>query len=88
MGVIYSYVIDCMKKGAIREETKSVTLLSCLGKLLSVMCVMKFSTSYICPSSAIHLCAINFVIFITSHYTIKIERKKPAVESIIASSIA
>ena len=34
MQVLHSYVIDCMKKQVIRDETTSVTLLLCLGKLL------------------------------------------------------
>ena len=33
-GVIYSRVIDCIRKRAIRKEITSVTLLPCLGKVL------------------------------------------------------
>ena len=34
VGVIYSCVIDCVGKRAIRKEIISVTLLLCLGKVL------------------------------------------------------
>ena len=37
-GVIFSRVISCMKKQAIRQEMTSVTLLLCLGKLLYLLC--------------------------------------------------
>ena len=33
-GVIYSRVIDCVRKRAIRKEITSVMLLLCLGKVL------------------------------------------------------
>ena len=33
-GVIYSRVINCIRKQAIRKEITSVTLLACLGKEL------------------------------------------------------
>ena len=37
MGVIFSHVIGCMKKPAIRQEITSVTMLLRLGKLLYLL---------------------------------------------------
>ena len=52
-GVVYSRVIDCIKKRTIKKEIASVTLLLCLGKRYFICDAMYNEVLYSpCPSIA------------------------------------